>query len=145
MKKLLYSNIAIVTGASNDRGIGSAICRKLASEGADIFFAYWQANEEWYDHFRNEIQSFGVNCEGLEVDLANRNSHIELLDSVSEKLGTPTILVNDAAHSIDSSFMDLDEKTLDDHYAVNIRATCLLSVEFARRFRASEKISRTYN
>lgn len=30
--------------------------------------------------------------------------------------------------------MDLDSKTLDDHYNVNIRAACLLCVEFARRF-----------
>lgn len=119
MNKLLFSNNAIVTGASNDRGIGASICRKFASEGADIFFTYWQASEEWYDHFRNEIRSFSVNCEGLEVDLANPNSHIELLDSVTEKLGATTILVNNAAHSIDSNFMDLDSKIIDDHYAVN--------------------------
>jgi 3-oxoacyl-[acyl-carrier protein] reductase len=139
MNKLLSSNIAIVTGASNDKGIGVAICRKFASEGADIFFTYWQSSEEWYDLFRTEIRSLGVNCEGLEVDLAKPDSHIELLDSVAEKLGVPTILVNNAAHSIDSNYMDLNAKTLDDHYAVNIRATCLLSVEFARRFRASGK------
>ena len=33
--------IAIVTGASRERGIGTAICRALAAAGADIFFTHW--------------------------------------------------------------------------------------------------------
>jgi 3-oxoacyl-[acyl-carrier protein] reductase len=52
-------------------------------------------------------------------------------------LGLPAILVNNAAHSTSDGYMNLDAKTLDDHYAVNMRATFLLSVEFARRFRQS--------
>lgn len=33
----LDGSIAIVTGASHNKGIGTAVCRKLAKDGADIF------------------------------------------------------------------------------------------------------------
>lgn len=39
----LHGRIAIVTGASRRRGIGAAICRALAANGADIFFTHWSA------------------------------------------------------------------------------------------------------
>jgi len=33
--------IAMVTGAGRCCGIGAAICRSLAAEGADVFFTFW--------------------------------------------------------------------------------------------------------
>ena len=45
----LDGSIAIVTGASHNKGIGTAICRKLAKEGADIFFTHWGSNDELDD------------------------------------------------------------------------------------------------
>jgi 3-oxoacyl-[acyl-carrier protein] reductase len=50
------------------------------------------------------------------------------------RLGAPAILVNNAAHSTRDGYLRLDAATLDAHYAVNIRAMALLSVEFARRY-----------
>jgi 3-oxoacyl-[acyl-carrier protein] reductase len=53
---------------------------------------------------------------------------------VEERFGKPSILVNNAAHCERDGFEKLDAAGLDAHYAVNIRGTALLSVEFARRF-----------
>ena len=39
----LHGRLAIVTGASRRIGIGAAICRALAANGADIFFTHWSA------------------------------------------------------------------------------------------------------
>jgi 3-oxoacyl-[acyl-carrier protein] reductase len=137
----LQGKIALVTGASNERGIGTAICRRLASQGIDIFFTCWKSDSGWSDIFQNEILEMGVRCMGLEIDLSKIDTHLLLLDTVSEKLGFPSILINSAAHSIDSGYMELDAKTLDDHYNVNVRATCLICVEFARRFQKLNKSS----
>lgn len=69
--------------------------------------------------------------------MADPNAPFKLLDVVTAELGLPSILVNNAAHSSRDGYINLDAKTLDDHYAVNMRATFLLSVDFARRFKKS--------
>lgn len=137
----LEGSIAVITGASNDQGIGAAICRKLAKEGADIFFTHWGSRDDWVVNFQDEIiQESGVRCSNLEIDLSEPKAPLEILDMVTHQLGMPTILVNNAAHSTRDGYMKLDAKTLDDHYAVNMRATFLLSVEFARRLKQQNKL-----
>jgi 3-oxoacyl-[acyl-carrier protein] reductase len=142
MPKRLSGHIAVVTGASRRNGIGTAICRSLATEGADILFTVWQDYDrsmswgediEWASLLRDEIRSIGSRCESMEIDLSDSKAPIQLLDKVLEKLGSPTILVNNATHDASSGYMHMDANSLDKHYEVNIRATCLLCVEFARR------------
>ena len=42
----LTGRVALVTGASRRRGIGAAICRALASHGADVLFTHWQPYDQ---------------------------------------------------------------------------------------------------
>lgn len=76
----------------------------------------------------------GVRAEGVEIDLSRPEAPERLLDEATALLGPLTILVNNAAYSTRDSFEDLDARTLDAHYAVNVRATALLSAAFARRY-----------
>ncbi|HWO76427.1 MAG TPA: SDR family oxidoreductase [Bacillus sp. (in: firmicutes)] len=131
------NKIALITGASSPRDIGIAICRKLASQGIDIFFTHWKSDITWIEKFQQEIVNMGVRCESLHIDLSNANAAVNILDTVSTKLGFPSILVNNAAHSTRDGYLELDAKKLDIHYAVNMRSTFLLSVEFARLFEKS--------
>lgn len=135
--------IAIVTGASRKRGIGTAVCRALATNGVDIFFTYWQpydrimpwgADEDEPTHLQHELIAMGVHCEKLEVDLARPDAAVQIMDAVEESLGKASILVNNAAYSTRDGYEVLDAQMLDAHYAVNMRGTMLLSVEFARRY-----------
>jgi 3-oxoacyl-[acyl-carrier protein] reductase len=141
--KDLRARVALVTGAGRRRGIGSAICRALAESSADVFFTYWKAydrdapwatDEDEPEALREELRSMGVRAEGVELDLSLPDSAERLLDAVAERLGPPSILVNNAAYSTRDGFEKLDAATLDAHYAVNLRATALLSVGFARRY-----------
>ncbi|WP_078548721.1 SDR family oxidoreductase [Litchfieldia alkalitelluris] len=129
--------IAIVTGVSHSYGIGAAICRELASKGADIFFTHWMSEDRWPSTFQNELESLGVRCHHMIVDLSRYDAATLILDKVTGKLGFPTILVNNAAHSERDGYLGLNAKTIDDHYAVNMRSTFLLCSEFARRFKDS--------
>jgi 3-oxoacyl-[acyl-carrier protein] reductase len=139
----LTGRIAIVTGASRSKGIGSAICLALAKEGADIFFTYWRdydrsmewgEDHKWPEQLTQLLQNEGVRAASLEVDLADINAPNRILDEAVSILGNPSILINNAAYSTNGGYKNLDAKTLDAHYAVNMRGTCLLCVEFARRF-----------
>ncbi|WP_088068080.1 SDR family oxidoreductase [Gottfriedia luciferensis] len=126
--------IALITGVSSERDIGTAICRKLASKEIDIFFTHWLSEVGWADTFQKELLEVGVRCESLSVDLSHANAANLLLDATSTNLGFPSILVNNAAHSTSDGYLNLNAKTLDDHYAVNMRTTFLLCTEYARRF-----------
>lgn len=140
----LRGHIAIVTGASRLNGIGAATCREFAAHGADIFFTHWQRYDRALyqgtaatdpDTLLNELQSLGVRAGSMELDLSDPTAPGRLLDAAMAQLGPPTILVNNAAYSTRDGYERLDAATIDAHYAVNMRGTFLLSVEFAKRFR----------
>lgn len=140
----LTGRVAVVTGASRRQGIGAAVCRALASHGADVLFTHWQPFDQTQVHgvdtdgpavLRRELQGFGVRVEELAVDLSDPTAPARVLDAVENRLGPLSILVNNAAHSVSDDYQTLDAASLDAHYAVNVRATALLSVAFARRYR----------
>lgn len=135
--------IAVVTGASRVQGIGAAVCRALAAQNVDIFFTSWgKYDQDLYGkeeggpkELLKEVRALGVRCESLETDLGLPQSAKQIMDEVEVRLGPPSILVNNATHDdTKASFDQLDAGILDAYYAVNIRGTILLSVEFARRF-----------
>src|SRR5919199_4220652 len=137
----LRGRVALVTGASRREGIGTAICRALAEKGADIFFTHWDAydssmrpDEDSSGALLEELRGTGVRAEAMELDLSLPESPEQVLDAVTELLGPPSILVNNAAHSEHDGYEKLNAPILDAHYTVNVRATVLLSVGFARRY-----------
>ena len=140
----LRGRVAIVTGASRRKGIGAAICRALGAEEADIFFTHWTAYDRtmpWGADLdgpialQNELRAMGVRCESMEIDLSSESAPKQIMDEVAMQLGNLSILVNNAAYSTRDGYEVLDAQVLDAHYAVNVRGTLLLSVEFARRFK----------
>src|SRR5579883_3472266 len=140
----LKGRVALITGAGRRIGIGAAICRALAAEGADVFFTFWNTyDQSMYgaaadepSALRDELRGMGVRCESASIDLSAPDAAMRVLDEVERRLGLPSILVNNAAHSTNDGYERLDAATIDAHYAVNMRTTMLLSVEFARRYKA---------
>lgn len=139
----LAGRIAIVTGASRSVGIGAAVCKELAHQGADVFFTHWVnydqqmpwgSNFEEQEQLREEIHSMGVRCEHVRMDLSVPKNFAELINEVKLSLGEPSILVNNACYSVNDDLTTITSESLDAHYAINVRAVTLLSVEFARRF-----------
>ncbi|ETT57620.1 hypothetical protein BSK66_14450 [Paenibacillus odorifer] len=142
----LTGRIAIVTGASRSTGIGAAVCKELAYLGADVFFTHWVSydqqmpwgsNNEEQKQLCEEIRSMGVRCEHLMMDLSVPESFVDLINNVEQKLGEPSILVNNACYSVNDDLTTITPESLDAHYAINVRAVTMLSVEFVRRFTQS--------
>jgi 3-oxoacyl-[acyl-carrier protein] reductase len=139
--------IGIVTGASRRKGIGAAVCLALARAGVDVFFTHWSAYDrtmEWGaeedapDYLQGQVRALGVRCEHMAADLSKTDAPQRIMDAVETRLGPASILVNNATHDdTDAPFDRLDAPMLDTYYAVNIRGTMLLTVEFARRFASS--------
>jgi 3-oxoacyl-[acyl-carrier protein] reductase len=114
--------IALVTGAGNPRGIGAACVHALADRGATVAFTVMNGEEPPGD----------LPGTPFATDLSEPDAPERLLNAVTERVGHPTVLVNNAAHSTRDGYADLDAATLDAHWAVNVRAPALLSCALAR-------------
>jgi 3-oxoacyl-[acyl-carrier protein] reductase len=114
--------IALVTGAGNPRGIGAACVRALAERGATVAFTVMP----------DEPSADDLPGTAFTTDLAEAVGPELLFDAVTERIGHPTVLVNNAAHSTRDGYESLDAATIDLHYAVNARAPMLLSAALAR-------------
>lgn len=143
MNEYLQGRTAIVTGASRRQGIGAAICHKLAQAGASICFTYWQAydrtmpwgaEETAPQQLQQELEALGVQATGQEIDLSHPEAATQVIQAATAQFDKLSILVNNAAYSVGDGFQALNAEILDATYAVNLRATALLSVEFARRY-----------
>lgn len=101
----LVGKIALVTGAS--RGIGRAIAKKLAQEGA---FVYGTATSEQgaasIDAFFDSEQLSG---KGLVLDVTNAEHVEKLMDELAEKEQSPAILVNNAGITADNLLLRMDD------------------------------------
>ena len=69
----------------------------------------------------------------MELDLTQNDAPKELINKVTEQLGYPHILINNA-HILRIMISTLTAEELDKHYMVNVRATTLLSSQFSRGF-----------
>lgn len=103
----MTNRVAVVTGGA--AGIGAAICRFLARDGADI--AIWDWNIEPAKNLVDEITAMGRKVVVCKVDVSNKNDIDAAVKTVHEKLGRVGILVNNAAISPEKDFVDI---TLDD-------------------------------
>ncbi len=112
---------ALVTGCGNPRGIGAACVRALAADGLRVA-AHVAPGDGIGD----------LPATAFEADLADAAAPTALLAAVAERLGRPTVLVNNAAHSTRDGLEGLDAATIDAHLAVNVRAPMLLSALLAR-------------
>lgn len=126
---------ALVTGGNT--GIGAAIVRALAAEGAHVALAFYD-HAEVADQMARAIAERGGRAIAIHVDLSDPTRIEPLLDT-AEQLGPLRILINNAAHSTRDGWAALTAADLDRHWAVNARAAALLTTAFARRSAARQR------
>ena len=91
--KKLAGKVALVTGGS--RGIGAAIARALADDGADVAISY-SASADKAKAVVNDLLAKGVRAHAFKADQANAQEVSALVKSVVERFGHLDILVNNA-------------------------------------------------
>jgi 3-oxoacyl-[acyl-carrier protein] reductase len=90
----LESRIALVTGAAG--GIGSAVAKRLAAEGAAVAVHYRTRGQEAAEWVR-EIRAAGGVARAYRADVTNPRQVRAMVDKIKSELGAPEILVNNAA------------------------------------------------
>lgn len=89
----LQGKVALVTGGS--RGIGAAIVKRLARDGADVAFSY-AASPERAQQVAADVETLGRRVLALRADQANSGEVSALVRQVHAHFGRFDILVNSA-------------------------------------------------
>ncbi|MFG2059058.1 SDR family NAD(P)-dependent oxidoreductase [Micromonospora sp. NPDC048930] len=133
----LDGKVALVTGGG--RGIGAAIARRLAAEGADVALTY-ERDAERAALVGKQIEAAGRRALVLAADSADPEAVRAAVDRTAAELGRLDILVNNAAVFLVGSVDALGIDELDRTLAVNVRAPYLAAQAAARHLGAGGRI-----
>lgn len=125
----LNGRAALVTGGS--RGIGAAIARRLAADGAAVAITYTSAPQKAEEVVRS-IEAAGGKAVAIRADSADVAAVKSAVNETVRQLGRLDILVNNAGIA---AFAPVDQLTLEDFdrsVAVNVRGVFVASQEAAR-------------
>ena len=125
------SELIIVTGGS--RGIGAAICRRLAADGYAVAVNY-AANAKAAEATVGEIKKSGGRAGAFQADVANQAQIPRLFDEATRALGPLAGLVNNAG--VSGRFARLEDREVEELtqlFAVNTMGTILACKEAVLR------------
>lgn len=115
---VLHGKAAFVTGGS--RGIGAAIVRRLARDGAAVAFTY-TSNAAAAQALAAQIESTGGQVLALQADSADAAGLTAAIDRAAREIGRLDILVNNAGVAVMGDLASLSIEDLDRTLAVNVR------------------------
>ncbi|MGH8653422.1 MAG: SDR family NAD(P)-dependent oxidoreductase [Gammaproteobacteria bacterium] len=133
----LSGRVAIVTGAS--RGMGAAIAKRLATEGASVIVNY-SGSEARANEVARNIISDGGKAKALRANMRDPAAIKRLFDETLETFGRLDILVNNAGTFAPKSLDESTEKDFDETFDLNVRAVFLSAREAARRMNEGGRI-----
>ena len=110
----------LITGATG--GIGSAMAKRMAKQGADLVLS--GTKKDSLETLSNEI---GDNCYSFAADLAKKEEIKNLVIWAIEKMGSIDILVNNAGITRDNLSIRMSDEDWDDVINVNLTGSFLLS------------------
>ena len=120
--RALEGKVALVTGGA--RGIGAAICERLAREGASIALTYSRSAKEAADVVQ-KIEAIGGRAIGLESDSGEIAANLVIAEQVAARFGRLDIIVHNAAIAITRPLGTFTASDVDRSFGVNVRAILL--------------------
>jgi NAD(P)-dependent dehydrogenase (short-subunit alcohol dehydrogenase family) len=118
-QKRLEGKVAVVTGSS--RGIGRAIARALAAEGASIAVHY-RRGEDQAASLAREAESYGVKARLVQGDLSRPEDCYRVVAVAARELGAVDILVNNAGINRDRTLRKMTAAEWDEVVQTNLNS-----------------------
>jgi len=118
MSKKLEGKVALVTGGS--RGIGAAISKRLAADGASVALTYAKDSSS-ATAVVTEIESFGGKAIAIQADAADAKAVTAAVEKAVATLGRLDVLVNNAGTAIPKTFEETTLEEMDRLVDLNVR------------------------
>jgi 3-oxoacyl-[acyl-carrier protein] reductase len=131
MSKRLEDKVALVTGAS--KGIGAAIAKSLAADGAKVVVNY-ASSREGADRVVGEIVAAGGEAIAVQADVANEADLDRLFDQTKRAYGRLDILVNNAGIYSFGPLDQIDKESFNRMFDLNVLGLLLASQKAAATF-----------
>jgi 3-oxoacyl-[acyl-carrier protein] reductase len=117
---LLQGKNALVTGGS--RGIGHAIVKKYAENGANVAFTYLNSAEKAKAIVDELTAAYGVKVIAYQSDAASYEASEQLVTEAIKELGRIDILVNNAGITRDNLILRMSEGQFDEVIKSNLKS-----------------------
>ena len=119
MGQPLKGKRALVTGGS--RGIGAAIVKRLAKEGADVALTFVSKPDE-VEKVAQAARALGARAVAIQADAADADAVVRAVERAAKEFGGLDILVNNAGVALMAPIDSFSLKDFDRTFAVNVRA-----------------------
>ncbi|QEL15072.1 SDR family oxidoreductase [Limnoglobus roseus] len=119
MGQPLKGKRALVTGGS--RGIGAAVVKRLAKEGADVALTYVSKPDD-AARVAEAAKALGVRAIAVQADAADADAVVKAVERAAKEFGGLDILVNNAGVATMAPIDSFSLKDFDRTFAVNVRA-----------------------
>src|SRR4051812_44556505 len=137
MSKKLEGKVAVVTGAS--KGIGAAIAKHLAAEGASVVVNY-ASSKTGADKVVNEITAQGGKAVAVQADVAKKADIERLFAETKKTYGKLDVLVNNAGVYEFLPLENVTEESFHRQFNVNVLGLILTTQEAIKQFPAASSI-----
>jgi len=121
--KPLAGRTAVVTGGT--RGIGLAIARALAEDGASVVVSGRDAGR--LESAVKELETLGASALGVAADQSKREDCDRLVDAAKERFGRIDVLVNNAGITRDQLLVRMKDDDWDQVLDTNLRGVFLMT------------------
>ena len=125
----LSGKVALVTGAQ--QGIGAAIAKALAGEGADVAVT-WLDDLAGAEAVVGSVLQAGRRAHLIRADVAKLSDIEAMVSETAETLGTPDILVNNAGVYPRVKLLEMRESDWDYVLDINLKAGCFATIAMAK-------------
>ncbi len=137
MTKQLEGKVALVTGGS--RGIGAAIAKRLAADGANVAITYAKGAEAAASVVE-EIGRTGRKAIAIQADAADADAVVAAVEDTVEALGRLDILVNNAGTAIPKAFEETSLEEMDRVLNINVRGVFVATQAALKHMKSGSRI-----
>jgi 3-oxoacyl-[acyl-carrier protein] reductase len=137
MSKKLEGKIALITGGS--RGIGAAIAKRLAADGAKVAITYTKGAEAAASVVK-EIEGAGGKAIAIQADAADADAGKAAVEKTVATFGRLDVLVNNAGTAIPKTFEETTLEEMDRVLDINVRGVFIATQAALKHMKSGSRI-----